>query len=49
MKKKFTATMTNAIDHAAPASVWGNVIPGKGGKTTNSNIDEKTTDIKKNN
>lgn len=38
--KKFTTTMTNSIEPAAPASVWGNVIPGKGGNTTNASIIE---------
>lgn len=27
--------MNNAVDPAAPASVWGNGVPGKGGATTN--------------
>lgn len=27
--------MNNAIDPAAPASVWGKGVPGKGGNTTN--------------
>ena len=37
MKKNYKklTRMNNAISPAAPASVWGNVIPGKCGKTTN--------------
>lgn len=27
--------MNNAVDAAAPASVWGNGVPGKGGATLN--------------
>lgn len=33
-----TMRATNAIDSAAPASVWGKGVPGKGGITTNSSI-----------
>lgn len=37
MKKSYKnlLKMNNAIDPAAPASVWGKGVPGKGGKTTN--------------
>lgn len=39
MKKKFTNKITNAVEPAAPASVWGRrPCPGKGGKTQNSII-----------
>lgn len=42
MKKHiFTNKMINAVDPAAPASVWGKGVPGKGGSTTNSTIVEK--------
>lgn len=45
MKKHiFTTKMSNAVEPAAPASVWGKGIPGKGGLTTNSAIAEKKTD-----
>ena len=43
MKKHvFTTKMVCAVDSAAPASVWGKSVPGKGGMTTNSAIIEKT-------
>lgn len=42
--KKFTTTITNAVEPAAPASVWCKGIPGKGGMTTNSSIVEKKTE-----
>lgn len=35
MKKN---VMTNAVEPAAPQSVWGKGCAGKGGKTNNSNI-----------
>jgi hypothetical protein len=39
MKKKFTTKITNAVEPAAPASVWGRrPCPGKGGNTQNSII-----------
>ena len=42
MKKHiFTTKMIGSIEPAAPASVWGKGAPGKGGKTTNSEIAEK--------
>lgn len=45
MKKHvFTNKMTNAVTPAAPASVWGKGIPGKGGKTTNAAGAEKKSD-----
>lgn len=37
-KKKFTTKLTNAVEPAAPASVWGKGCPGKGGRTYNSII-----------
>lgn len=44
MKKKFANKLTNAIEPAAPASVWGyRGCAGKGGKTKNSNIVTNTT------
>lgn len=33
--KERKMTMTNAVQAAAPASVWGKGVPGKGGKTGN--------------
>lgn len=34
--------MTNAVQNAAPASVWGKGVPGKNGKSTNYfSIEEK--------
>ena len=33
-----TNIMTNAVEPAAPRSVWGKGCAGKGGKTNNSNI-----------
>ena len=45
MKKRvFTSKMTNAIEPAAPASIWGKGVPGKGGKTNNGAIVEKKTE-----
>lgn len=45
MKKyRFTGRMTNAVEAAAPSSIWGKGVPGKGGKTTNSAITEKKSD-----
>ena len=46
MKKKFKKVpcamlANNAVEAAAPASVWGKGCPGKGGKTLNSKITEK--------
>ncbi len=44
-KKKYSGKMTNAIEPAAPTSVWGyKGVPGKGGKTHNSTITEKKTE-----
>lgn len=48
MKKHvFTTKMVSAVEPAAPASVWGKCVPGKGGKTTNSTITEKTKEENK--
>lgn len=45
MKKHiFTTKMISAVEPAAPASVWGKGVPGKGGVTTNSSIVEKKTE-----
>lgn len=45
MKKyRFTGRMTNTVEPAAPASIWGKGVPGKGGVTTNGAITEKQTD-----
>lgn len=42
MKKNVTK-LTNAVEPAAPASVWGyKGCAGKGGKTHNSTITNKT-------
>lgn len=49
MKKYiFIIKMSNAVEPAAPASVWGNVIPGKGGVTTNSSISTEKKNEKEN-
>lgn len=40
----FTTKMTNAVEPAAPASVWGKGVPGKCGTTTNGSIAEKKTE-----
>jgi len=43
--KKFTNKLTNAVEVPAPTYVWGyKGVPGKGGKTKNSNITEKTNE-----
>lgn len=43
MKKIFTTKLTNAIEPAVPASVWGyRGCAGKGGKTKNSVIIAKS-------
>lgn len=45
MKKyRFTGRMTNAVEPAASASIWGKGVPGKGGVTTNGAITEKKAD-----
>lgn len=36
--RKLSGKMTNAVEPAAPASVWGKGCAGKGGKTLNSRI-----------
>lgn len=41
MKKTFTTIITNTIDPAGPASIWGKGVPGKGGATTNAVIVRK--------
>lgn len=42
-KKKFTNKLSNTVESPAPTSVWGyRGIPGKGGKTLNSVIINKT-------
>jgi len=43
MKKKFTSKASNAIESAAPASVWGKGVPGKG-KTSTNKPDKKEND-----
>jgi hypothetical protein len=43
MKKRFANKMTNAVEPAAPASVWGyKGCAGKGGNTNNSVIINKS-------
>lgn len=43
MKKIFTNKLTNAVEPAAPTSVWGyKGCAGKGGKTKNSVIIAKS-------
>lgn len=50
MKKQFTNTMTNAVEPAAPASVWGyKGASGKGGKTRNSDIPREESKNEKEN
>lgn len=46
--KKFTTTITNAVEPATSASVWGKGVPGKGGMTTNSSIVEKKVEKEEN-
>lgn len=49
MKKHvFTNKLVSSIEPAAPVSVWGKGVPGKGGRTTNSTITEKKTDKEEN-
>ena len=49
MKKHVFATkMVSSVEPAAPESVWGKGVPGKGGRTTNSTIAEKKTDKEEN-
>lgn len=43
MKKKFTNKLSNAVAPAAPASVWGKGVPGKGGMTSNPSTAGKKT------
>ena len=40
MKKNYKKLLkaNTAVEPAAPASVWGNGVPGKGGATLNSTI-----------
>ena len=42
MKKYYKSILkaNNAVEPAAPASVWGKGVPGKPGRTTNSEIPE---------
>ena len=50
MKKKFINKLTNAIESAAPASVWGyKGCAGKGGKTRNSYIVTNKSNAKETN
>lgn len=49
MKKKFTGKMSNAVEPAAPASVWCKGVPSKGGITTNSTISENKNNKEKEN
>lgn len=46
-RNKRMTPATNAIDPAAPASVWGNVVPGKGGATTNYDAELKDSECRK--
>lgn len=41
MKKNFTNKASNAVEPAAPASIWCKGVPGKGGMTTNTTIIQK--------
>lgn len=49
MKKNYKklTRMNNAISPAAPASVWGNVIPGKHGKTTNYDPTKPDSEVRR--
>ena len=42
MKKSYKRILkaNNAVESAAPSSVWGKGVPGKGGKTLNFEIPE---------
>lgn len=44
MKKSYRKVMraSNAVEAAAPASVWGKCVPSKFGASTNATISEKT-------
>lgn len=46
-KRTFTTRMISTVEPAAPATVWGKGVPGKGGKTTNSAIIEKVKEENK--
>ena len=46
-KRTFTTRMISTVEPAAPATVWGKGVPGKGGKTTNSIIIEKVKEENK--
>ena len=46
-KRTFTTRMISTVEPAAPATVWGKGVPGKGGKTTNSTISEKVKEENK--
>lgn len=39
--------MNNAIEPAAPASVWGNGVPGKGGATLNYDATMNDSEIRR--
>ena len=39
-KHKFTVKMVSSVEPAAPSSVWGKGVPGKGGATTHATISE---------
>lgn len=45
-KKMFTTKMSNAVEPAAPMSVWGKGCAGKGGKSTNALIVRNNTNVK---
>ena len=50
MKKKFTFTATNAVEPAAPTSVWGyKGCAGKGKPVKNNLIERQTETIEKEN
>ena len=46
-KRTVTTRMISTVEPAAPATVWGKGVPGKGGKTTNSAIIEKAKEENK--
>ena len=47
-KKTFTTKMTNAVEPAAPMSVWGKCCAGKGGPSRNALIVRNNSNVKEN-
>lgn len=42
MKKR----ITNAVTHAAPATIWGNAVPGKCGASTNYDATKRNSAVR---